>query len=191
MRVSLLLVDLSASMKGPRLEAALEGVALFALSLARAEQPFALFGFQDELVELLSFDSPKPTSLKGLEPILSALSGEVWGVREGGHNQPQYNDDGPCLLEAAAHLEAYARRCGAHSTQALWVISDGEPRGARSGAEALHAATTQLNTNPRLDLYALGLGEGTEHVTRFYPRAEACVPLEGLVGALGRLITPS
>jgi len=185
-QATLLLVDLSASMRGARLDALLEALSLACLALAQLELPFALYGFQDELIELLSFEDPKPAALTGLTATLEAVYGEVWAERPGGRNRPQYNDDGPCLEEAVSRLRAtQARR------RALWVLSDGLPRGARSGLEELRAVIQAIYERSDVALLGLGVGPETSHVERLYPVARGDVPLERLAETLGALLIES
>ena len=103
--------------------------------------------------------------------------------RPDGNNCP-HNDDGPCLLDAAAQLLQQQA-----TDHALFVISDGAPAGIRSGPEELHAAVDALKRDtPDLHLFGIGLGEGTEHVLEYYPNAIASVPPEKLAAETGALI---
>jgi len=182
-QATLLLVDLSSSMRGPRLDALLEALSLVCLALARLEAPFALFGFQDELIPLLHFEQEKPQALSELIPTLTATYEEVWGARRGGHNRSQYNDDGPCLAQAVDLL----RSTGA-SQRSLWVLSDGLPKGARSGVAELKATLKEVSKEGDIALFALGLGPDTRHVEALYPVAQGDVPLERLAEVMGALL---
>lgn len=174
-----LLVDLSGSMRNEKAQAALLGTVLLVETLARLDVPFAVNGFQDVLVPLVGFgEGLTPTSRKAL----SELTQEVKGSRRGGNNQPDYNDDGPCLLDAAKQLLGWSA-----SSRLLIVVSDGAPEGRRSGAEDLTQAVACLADEP-LGLVALGLGPGTAHVTRFYADAVADVPIDRFAQEIGRLI---
>lgn len=182
-QATLILVDLSSSMRGERLDALLEALSLVCLALSALKVPFALFGFQDELIPLLSFEQEKPRALKGLITTLIAVYEEVWGRRAGGRNRPQYNDDGPCLARAAALLRSRGAR-----RRALWVLSDGLPRGSSSGVEELSAQVERLTQEGDVALFALGLGPDTRHVEALYPVAQGDVPLERLAEVMGGLI---
>lgn len=178
----LLLVDLSGSMAGRKIEAAQLGTILLAETLDRLGLRFAVYGFQDVLVPLVPFG-------RGLGPdgraALAAMPGEVYGSRPGGNNQPAYNDDGPCLLDAASRLESER---GAVDRM-LVVVSDGTPQGRRSDDQDLLRAVATLEGDPAgPELVALGLGPGTRHVERFYRQAEADVPIEAFAERIGGLV---
>lgn len=71
--------------------------------------------------------------LSSISPICIALSRR--GTRPGGNNQPLYNDDGPCVAEAANLLLDQPGR-----EHVLIVISDGIPEGRLSQPDDLHTA---------------------------------------------------
>jgi len=175
----MLLVDLSGSMCGDKVEAALHGTILMAETLARLEVPFAIVGFQDVLIPLHDFHERLGA---GARRAISEMVQEVDGNRRGGNNTPGYNDDGPCLLAAAELLEAQGA-----SDRILVVVSDGLPAGSRSDEGDLHRAVRQLEHAP-LEIVALGLGPDTEHVTDFYPTARASVPLHDFAEVIGELV---
>ncbi len=176
-----LLVDLSGSMDGQKVESALLGTVLMAETLSRLSVPFAINGFQDVLVPLCPFSSRLEDPVRAA---ISEMPQEVAGSRTGGNNQPGYNDDGPCVEEAAEELLDYPA-----SDRMLVVVSDGLPEGRRSSAEDLRRAVAQLTeTDVPLDLLALGLGPHTEHVERFYPDSVANVPIERFSDEIGRLV---
>ncbi len=175
-----LLVDLSGSMEGQKVESALLGTILLAETLSRLKVPFAITGFQDVLIPLARFNSQLGPETRAA---IAEMHQEVGASRPGGNNQPGYNDDGPCLLEAAEELVDYAA-----SDRLLVVVSDGLPEGRRSTAEDLRSAVSDLSGNTDMDLLALGLGPDTEHVERFYPKSVANVPLERFSEEIGRLV---
>ncbi len=169
----LLLVDLSGSMRGPKADAALLGTVLLAETLDRLRVPFAIQGFQDVLVPLRGFDQPFDDAVRSA---IGAIPQEIEGRRLGGNSSPAFNDDGPCLLEAAASLLGQSALL-----RLLIVVSDGRPEGRRSQPKDLNAAvTTVCNADPSLMLVGLGLGPQTEHVRQYYPNATANVPVDRL-----------
>jgi hypothetical protein len=175
-----LLVDLSGSMAGAEIEAAILGTTLLARSFARLGPAvsFAILGFQNVLIPFKRFDQPTNTAiLDGLR----AMALEVAGTRNGGNNEPSYNDDGPCLRQAAAQL--MAQSC---PQRLLIVVSDGRPEGKNSNAQDLHAAVTAVSRS--IHLVGLGLGSGTEHVKEFYPHAVADIPTEEFAQAIGTVV---
>jgi cobalamin biosynthesis protein CobT len=179
-----LLVDLSGSMRGQKIEAALRGACLMAEVLARLDLPFRMDGFQDELIPIVDFHQGLGPALRATLPELAL---EPEGARLGGHNVPRQNDDGPCLLEAADHLLKHPAR-----DQFLIVISDGKPEGRHSAPRDLHDAVRTLAAQGLAPI-GIGLGPGTSHVADYYPHHLANVPLGDLArrlgGVIGRLAT--
>jgi Mg-chelatase subunit ChlD len=178
---ALLLVDLSGSMGGQKVKAAI--AATRALSAALAEVrgiSWCVLGFQDTTIPFVRFEERgEPHVLARIDD----MSAEVAGTRPGGNNKPRYNDDGPCLLEAAATLQARPER-----DRLLMVISDGNPEGRRSSREDLHRAVAQVQSMRGMTLVGLGLGPSTEHVTDYYPVSQANIALGDLAPAIGRLL---
>lgn len=157
----LLLLDLSGSMEGASCRAAQEGVLLLVEALGALSVPFAVHGFQDIVIPLADFGRSDGVGVDGL---LVRMEQEILGTAPGGHNQPRWNDDGPCLLEAASALAARPER-----DQLLIVISDGRPAGRRSNDEDLRQAVAKLGRPASgLSLVGIGLGPTTTHVATFY-----------------------
>lgn len=176
-----LLVDLSGSMAGAEIEAAIPGTALLARAFQRLgpRVTFAVEGFQDERIPFKSFAQPvTPALLDSFKD----MAREVAGNRPGGRNKPRYNDDGPCVREAATMLLGQPSR-----QRLLLVVSDGRPEGRRSKAADLHAAVAEVSR--RLHIVGLGLGKGTAHVKEFYPHAVADIPPEEFARAIGSVVT--
>jgi hypothetical protein len=176
-----LLVDLSGSMQGAKTEAALAGTVLVAECLNRLAVPFAVNGFQDVLIPFCDFGA-------GLGPdvrhAIGELPLEVEGRRPNGNNQPRWNDDGPCLVEATEPLLDRGE-----TDRLLIVVSDGLPEGRRSNKEDLRKAVEQLRSLGRqLTLVGIGLGPQTEHVNTYYPESIANVPLERFAEEIGGLL---
>ena len=175
-----LLVDLSGSMRGKKIEAALAGTIILAETLSQLSIDFAINGFQDQLIPLCDFGSELSPVTQGK---IASMLLEVEGDNLGGHNQYAYNDDGPCLLEAAKQLyETDAR------DRYLIVISDGVPSGRYSGEKELKQAIAELEKDPCIHLIGLGIGKETEHVNQFYPQAIANVPTDQFTKQLGKLL---
>ncbi len=178
---ALLLVDLSGSMSGQKVQAAI--AATRALSAALAEVrgiAWCVLGFQDKTISFVRFEErADPRVLARIDD----MGAEVAGKRAGGNNQPRYNDDGPCLLEAASMLQARPEQ-----DRLLMVISDGNPEGRRSGRDDLHRAVAQVQGMRGMTLVGLGLGPSTEHVTRYYPVSQANIALSELAPVVGRLL---
>jgi cobalamin biosynthesis protein CobT len=176
-----LLVDLSGSMQGEKAQAAVAGAVLLAETLHRLNVPFLINGFQDVLVPFAAVGEGLTARVRAA---LAAMPAEVAGSRPGGNNKPAYNDDGPCLLEAAEEVLGLG-----YDERLLVVISDGIPEGCRSTPDDLHRAVSHLRRlEPELKLVAIGLGPGTEHVNEYYPEAKANVPVDRLAEEVGELL---
>jgi hypothetical protein len=176
----LLLVDLSGSMRGEKTPAAIAGTVLLSEALERLAVPYAVYGFQDVLIPFVDF-------MEGLNPVtrhaIGSMGEEIAGTRPGGNNQPLYNDDGPCLAEAANLLLDQPGR-----EHVLIVVSDGIPEGRRSQPDDLHTAVREANRVSGLRLVGIGLGPGTEHVKTYYPESIASVPVDRLADEIGLLL---
>lgn len=158
----LLLVDLSGSMRGAKVTAALEGTVLFAETCHRLKIPCAVRGFQDEVIPFLSFRDRLNDTARA---ILGEMPLEVVAKRRGGHNRPQANDDGPCVRHVAKELMAHPA-----DDRVLLVVSDGQPAGTRSGPRDLRAAVKEIRTRmPSIALVGIGIGEEAGCVKDFYP----------------------
>jgi len=175
-----LLVDLSGSMAGDRIEHAFAGVVLLCEVMHRLQIPFAVSGFQDRRIPVKRATDPLDRATRER---VGSLPLEVVGRRPGGCNRPEHNHDGPALLDAAHELLGHPAQ-----EHWLWVVSDGLPTGPGDGAGALHAAVRRVVGDGRVRLVGLGLGPGTEHVASFFPQALPAMPLEDLPGALGGLV---
>lgn len=180
----LLLVDLSGSMsKGQRIEQAFRGVVLLAETLERLRFRYAIHGFQDVLIPFKAFSAPLDAAMRNR---LAEMVLETRDKRPHGRNCSRYNDDGPCLREAAQELLTVPA-----TERFLIVLSDGLPEGPQ-GTEAscrlLREAVDWVRSSTDIHLIGLGLGPSTEHVEDFYPYGQANVPLEQVPVVLGRLL---
>jgi uncharacterized protein YegL/ribosomal protein L22 len=169
----LLLVDLSGSMGGQKIEETFKGAVLFAEALAKVGATLgavkvAIYGFQNKLIHYKDFDSELDDKTRKK---MSIMKKEVYN--QGEHNQANYNNDGYCVDKASTILREQE---GAQNF--LVVLSDGQPAGDDSYRVPRY---TDLDHDEELmrvvkdiseagDQYVLGvgLGAGTEHVSRFY-----------------------
>ena len=179
---ALLLVDLSGSMNGQgKIEAAIAATRVLSAAMAEVRRiSWSVLGFQDVTIPFVRFGERMDARVLAR---IDEMAAEVTGKRPDGNNKPRYNDDGPCLLEAAACLR---RRPEQHGL--LVVISDGNPEGRRSTRDDLHRAVAEVQTMSGMKLVGLGLGPSTEHVTRYYPVSQANIALCDLAPTIGRLL---
>jgi Mg-chelatase subunit ChlD len=179
---TLLLVDLSGSMRhGGKIEAAVTATRALSAALASVNGiSWAVLGFQDQIIPFVGFEERANSAILAR---IETMREEVAGTRSEGNNQPGYNDDGPCLREAAAQLARRPER-----DRLLMVISDGAPEGRHSGSQELHEAVSAVLAIPDLTLVGLGIGPTTDHVTRFYPRSQANIAPNDLALVIGALL---
>jgi Mg-chelatase subunit ChlD len=174
----LLLVDLSGSMQGKRIQAATRATVLLSEVLGRIRVPFSVMGFQDVLIPVVGFgEFAQPARER-----IALMAEEVAATREGGNNQPAYNDDGPCLREASETLLQRRER-----ERVLVVISDGLPEGARSNAGDLRRAIGWAEGRG-IRLLGLGLGPHTDHVESYYRFGRGEIEVGELASVVGELV---
>jgi hypothetical protein len=176
-----LLVDLSGSMeRGGKIQAAFAGTVLLVEMLHRLNVPFAVTGFQNRLIPFFELGDGFS---RALASELEWLPAEASGNRPGGNNEPGINDDGPCVLAAASALSEFP------ATHRLLIsVSDGEPAGRGDSEKKLLDAVMEVSKTPTMGIVGLGLGQGTDHVAKYYPRHMANVPEDQLADRIGGLL---
>ena len=176
----LLLIDLSGSMRGEKIDAAVDAAVLLIETLLALGAPMAVYGFQDILIPFVEFDQPVDENAK---TIIEQMPLEVAGKRLGGNNQAGFNDDGPCLEEASLKLKERPE-----TKKILIVISDGNPAGKDSDEKDLRRVVDQIQQENEIHLFGIGIGPQTNHVKRFYPNYKAEVPVNQMAAEIGVLI---
>ncbi len=175
-----LLVDLSGSMSGQKIQETFKGVVLLTEVLNRLGINFELLGFQDEVIGFKKFNEDLSDTTRKK---ISGMRGEVSGQNPGGHNKGAYNDDGPCLLEAS---ESLGKQPG--KEKFLIVFSDGLPEGCRSNGNDLTKAVEKITKTTNQKLVGLGLGWGTDHVKTYYPASLPNIQIKDLSEVMGNLL---
>jgi uncharacterized protein YegL len=170
-----ILVDLSGSMRGEKIEETFKGVVLFAEALERVKSVLgnlkvAIYGFQDDLIKYKEFDEELSDKIR---KEINLMKKEV--TNEGKHNRAMYNNDGYCLDKISKILEKEEGE-----EKFLFVLSDGKPEGdsihhipgysKENEDEELLAVVKNISENTNIKLLGIGLGPGTEHVEKFYPK---------------------
>jgi len=169
----LLLVDLSGSMEGDKIEETFKGAVLFTEALERVGSVLgnfktAIYGFQDDSIKYKSFDEKLNEKIK---KEMSIMKREV--ENEGKHNRKSYNNDGYCLDKASKFLEETGSE-----DKFLFVLSDGKPEGdsehhipgysESTEDEELLAVVKNISEKTNQKILGIGLGPGTDHVKKFY-----------------------
>jgi len=169
----LLLVDLSGSMSGEKIQETFKGAVLFAEALNRVAATLgglkvAIHGFQDELIPYKDFAEELDDDLRQK---MSSMKREV--SNQGEHNRSSYNNDGYALKAAAQILEA-----GKSRNQFLFVLSDGQPAEDNthrvpeyqglSQEDELRSVIKDISQAGQQKILGIGLGKGTEHVADYY-----------------------
>jgi len=170
-----ILVDLSGSMRGKKIEETFKGVVLFAEALEKVKSVLgnlkvAIYGFQDDLIKYKEFDEELSDKMR---KEINLMKEEV--INEGKHNRAMYNNDGYCLDKISKILEKEEGE-----EKFLFVLSDGKPEGdsihhipgysKENEDEELLAVVKNISENTNIKLLGIGLGPGTEHVEKFYPK---------------------
>ena len=170
-------------MEGRAITTALRGTVLLCEVLHLLRVPFAVAGFQDQLLWLKRFDESLSATSRAR---VSTMEAEVRGQQPGGNNRPEHNWDGPVLRRAAQELVAQEA-----TRRFLVMVSDGRPSGPDDGETALRRAVAEVEADPAVRLLGLGLGPGTEHVARYYAHHAANVPLHAFPSTLGQILRSS
>ena len=166
-----LLVDLSGSMDGEKADTALLGTVLLVETLIRLNVPFAVNGFQADIIPFANFNDPFDSVMRRKLATIPSRADNA-------------NDDGPCLLKASEALMEQSV-----DERFMIVVSDGMPSERDSSEQDLRDAIAHLSSDSTpLHLVGIGLGSGTEHVTDFYPDAQASVPVDKFSEVIGGLI---
>ena len=153
-----LLVDVSGSMRGKKIEEALKAAMLMAEAFSRKGVPFEILAFHDKLLELKQFED-EYFGKKKLE-LMRVL-------QEVGTPNAAWNDDGFAVDSAARRLQ---RRLLENDAQgALIVFSDGQPApsGKHNGPEwELHDIVNKWSK--QVPLIGIGVGPGMESTIKEY-----------------------
>jgi cobalamin biosynthesis protein CobT len=173
-----LLVDLSGSMtSGDKIGQAFRAVIVLAEVLNRLSIKTEILGFNDRLHEYQAFS-------KSLTEEVRSKIGTM--VNEVNSSRAMYNDDGWAVQEASKRLAKQEA-----DQKFLVVLSDGIPEesNAHSGSEYdLGTVVKNILDSKKQKIVGLGLGSGTDHVRRFYPKSIAGIPVEELPEKLAELL---
>lgn len=176
-----LLVDLSGSMSGEKIEETFKAVIVLAEVLNRLSIQTEILGFNDRIYEYQLFgqDISKETREK-----MGGMLGEVEDRSDTG--KARWNDDGWALEQTSERLAAQKAE-----EKFLVVLSDGVPEESPMHPRSeydLRSIIEHISRETDQKLIGLGIGSGTEHVDSFYPNSLANVGLEEMAEKLADLI---
>ena len=161
-----ILVDLSGSMQGEKIEETFKGVVVLAEVLERLGIQYEIIGFQDDIIPYKSFREKLNNELRNK---ISIAKKEPYN--EGVHNQAGWNSDGYCLQRTYERLLQNAGK-----DNFLIVLSDGMPvpDEEHSGPEYdLNKVVKDIIEEKKIKIIGIGLGPDTEHVKEYYPQGFA------------------
>lgn len=157
-----LLVDLSGSMRGQKISETFKGAVALAEVLNRLSINTEILGFNDRLYEYQAYGQDMSQEIRDRMGTMP---------REVSTERARYNDDGWALEEASERL---ARQKA--TEKFLFVLSDGAPEPSSQHAGPRYELGTivkKIMDGSDQKLIGLGIGQGTEHVSRFYPNSIA------------------
>jgi len=172
-----LLVDLSGSMQGQKIEETFKAVIVIAEALNNNHVNIEVIGFNDRVYEFEKFKEKLTDDVRGR---MGTMLEEVRSSRA------RWNDDGWAVGEASARLA----KCEA-TEKILIVLSDGkpEPSGVHSGDEYdLKSVVDKIVATGTQKIIGLGIGGGTSHVKHFYPKSVAEVSASEMAPELAKLL---
>jgi hypothetical protein len=180
---ALLLIDLSGSMRGARVDMAISAGRGFLRGMASRGVPCAVVGFQDHLFWVHPFDAAVDEAALAR---MDAARGEPCGVQAfpevgSAARSAAFSDHGACLREAGALLMGRPER-----DRVLVCVSDGRVHGRRSGAADLREAIEALRGH--VALVGIGVGPGTAPMAACFPRGCGELELADVPATVGRLL---
>ncbi len=173
-----LLVDLSGSMQGAKIEETFKAIVVLAEVLNRLSIKTEILGFNNKIHEYQNFGEKISEDIRGR---IGTMLNEV------NSDRAQYNDDGWALQEASARLEKQKDV----DQRILVVLSDGMPEESsiHSGPEFdLGSIIKKVLAKHTQRLIGLGIGSGTGHVSSFYPQSIANVNVDQMAESLAKLL---
>lgn len=172
-----LLVDLSGSMRGEKIEETFKAVIVLTEVLTQLGIKTEILGFNNRIHEFLVFG--KKLS-KDVRDKMSEMLGEV------ASNRALYNDDGWAVDEASKRLAMQDE-----IEKIMIVLSDGVPEesSVHSGEEyELKSVVDKIVLKDKVKVIGLGIGSGTSHVSHYYPYSIADVSVGEMAKQLADLL---
>ena len=177
-----MLVDLSGSMSsGNKIRETFKAVIVLSEVLNRLSINLEILGFNDRIYEYQDFGEQMS---KVIREHMGGMLQEVNDTSDTG--KARWNDDGWALEQASLRLAKQKA-----DQKFLIVMSDGTPEESSMHPRAKYELGKMIKKvleESDVRLIGLGIGEGTEHVSRYYPNSIANVKVEGMAEKLAGLI---
>ena len=176
-----LLVDLSGSMHGNKIEETFKAVIVLSEVLNRLSISTEILGFNDRIYEYQKYGEQMSKDIRGE---MGDILQEVEDFSDTG--KAKYNDDGWALEEASERLAKQKAQ-----EKFLIVFSDGEPIESPihpASKYDLHKIIEEISKNTDQKLVGLGIGTGTKHVENYYPTSIADINVEETAEKLADLL---
>lgn len=176
-----LLVDLSGSMQGEKIEETFRAVVVLAEVLNRLSIQTEILGFNDRIYEYQKFGQDISREIR------ENMGGMLQEVDDtSGTGKAQWNDDGWALSQTSESLAKQKAK-----EKFLIVLSDGTPVESPMHPRSeykLDKVISDILRETDQKLIGLGIGPGTGHVEHYYPNSLADVNLEEMAEKLADLI---
>ncbi len=169
-----LLVDLSGSMEGPKIEETFKATIVLAEVLNNLNIKFEILGFNDKLHEFKKFRDNFDSDVR-------AKMGSM--LEEVESDAARWNDDGWALQETSKRLEREEV-----SQQFLIVLSDGAPVESPQHASPEYELHHSVDIVQRKGQKLIGIGLLSDAVSRYYKTHISNVGLEEMTKEIAQLI---
>ena len=176
-----LLVDLSGSMQGKKIEETFKAVIVLAEVLNRFSIQTEILGFNDRIYEYQKFGEAITRQIR------ENMGGMLREVNDtSGTGRARWNDDGWALTQTSERLGKQKAK-----EKFIIVLSDGDPVESPMHPEenyGLSDIVSKILRDTDQKLIGLGIGPGTKHVEHYYPNSLADVNVDEMAGKLADLI---
>jgi len=172
-----LLVDLSGSMRGQKIQETFKAAIVLAEVLNRLSINTEILGFNDRLYEYQPFG-------QDMSPEVREHIGGM--LQEVGTPAAAYNDDGWAVQQASERLAKQKA-----TEKFIFVLSDGSPEESSNHPRSqydLAKVIAEILKETDQKLIGLGIGSGTEHVGRYYPNSVANIGVREMSDKLAGVI---
>lgn len=172
-----LLVDLSGSMRGEKIQETFKGAVVLAEVLNRLSINTEILGFNDKLYEYQAFGEEMGREVR------EHMGGMLQEVST---PSAAYNDDGWAVQVASERLSHQKAK-----EKFLFVLSDGQPAESSKHPKSryeLGPVVRKITEETDQKLIGLGIGPGTNHVEEYYPNSIANITVADMPERLSDVI---